>query len=173
MAYTFVRPLLQSGSGVDAEWIGVLLFAYGAAGILGNFLVGAVASRRIGSTLIAIAITLSAAIFGFSVVGGTPEGGTTVLVLWGVAYGGVSVALQTWMMKAAPKAIEVVTSLFVATFNIGIALGSFVGGRVVDSLGLHSNMLLAAALPAVGLLFVLAINLNAERSPRTSCGKVS
>ncbi len=173
MAYTFVRPLLQSVSGVDAEWVGVLLFAYGAAGILGNFLAGAVAARRIGLTLIAIAIALSAAIFGFSVVGGTPAGGTAVLILWGVAYGGVSVALQTWMMKAAPGAIEVATSLFVAIFNIGIALGSFVGGRVVDSLDLHSNMLLAAALPALGLLFVIAINLHAARSVRPSRGEAS
>ncbi|MBN8972667.1 MAG: MFS transporter [Rhizobiales bacterium] len=77
--------------------------------------------------------------------------------MWGVAYGGVSVALQIWMMKASPNAIEVVTSLFVATFNIGIALGLFAGGRVVDHFGLHSNILLAASLPAIGLFFLRAI----------------
>lgn len=172
MAYTFVRPLLQSVSGVDAEWVGVLLFVYGAAGIVGNFLAGAVASRHIGLTLIAIAIALSATIIGFVLVGVTPTGGAIVLILWGLAYGGVSVALQTWMMKAAPTAIEVATSLFVAVFNIGIALGSFVGGRMIDNFGLHSNMLLAAALPAIGLLFVLAINMHMVRPVGSAPGKV-
>ena len=157
MAYTFVRPLLQTMSGIEAEWIGVLLFAYGAAGIFGNFLVGAIAVRRIEHTLTVIAVALATTIFGFAFVGTTPAGGAMILILWGIAYGGVSVALQTWMMKAAPTAIEVGTSLFVATFNIGIALGSFIGGRVVDYFGLHSNMLLATSLPAVGLFFSLVI----------------
>lgn len=157
MAYTFVRPLLQTMSGIDMGWISILLFVYGAAGIAGNFLAGAVASRHIGVTLIVIAAALAATIFGFGILGDTPVGGASILILWGVTYGGVSVALQTWMMKAAPSAIEIVTSLFVSIFNVGIALGSFVGGRVVDRFDLHINLLVAGVLPALGLVFALAI----------------
>jgi predicted MFS family arabinose efflux permease len=163
MAYTFVRPLLQTMSRIDVDWMGILLFAYGAAGIAGNFLVGAVASRQIGMTLIAIAAALAATIFGFSTFGGTAVGGTSILIVWGVAYGGVSVALQTWMMKAASSAIEIATALFVSVFNVGIALGSFAGGMVVDRFGLHTNLLLAAVLPALGLLFALAIQFHVVR----------
>lgn len=166
MAYTFVRPLLQSVSGVEVEWIGALLFAYGAAGIAGNFVAGVVASRQIGMTLIVIAIALAATIFGFTAVGDTPTGGAIILILWGMAYGGVSVALQTWMMKAAPSAIEIATSLFVSIFNVGIALGSFVGGRVVDRFDLLTNLLLAATLPTLGLLFALAIQIHVARAAR-------
>lgn len=168
MAYTFVRPLLQTVSGVEVEWIGALLFAYGAAGVVGNFLAGMIASRQIGATLIAIAIALAATICGFAVAGGTPTGGAILLVFWGLAYGGVSVALQTWMMKAAPSAIEIATSLFVSVFNVGIALGSFAGGRVVDHLDLNANLLIAAALPTLGLLFALAIRTQDTRMTETS-----
>lgn len=163
MAYTFVRPLLQTVSGAAVEWIGILLFAYGAAGIAGNFVAGPVASRRIGATLIAIAAALAATIFGFAAFGGSPLGGAILLILWGVAYGGVSVALQTWMMKAAPSAVEVATSLFVAIFNVGIAVGSFAGGRVVDRFDLHINLLLAGVLPTIGFLFALAIHIHSSR----------
>lgn len=163
MAYTFVRPLLQVVSGVEVEWIGILLFAYGAAGIAGNFIAGPVASRQVGATLIVIAVALAATIFGFAAFGGTPLGGAIILILWGVAYGGVSVALQTWMMKAAPSAVEIATSLFVAIFNVGIAIGSFAGGQVVDRFDLHINLLLAGVLPTIGLLFALAIHIHSSQ----------
>jgi predicted MFS family arabinose efflux permease len=161
MAYTFVRPLLQNTSGIGVEWIGVLLLAYGAAGITGNFLCGLAVSRHTGGALIAIAVALTATISGFAVFGDTPMGGTLILVLWGIAYGGVSVGLQTWMMKIAPSAIEVATALFVSTFNIGIALGSLAGGQIVDRFDLPTNLLSAAVLPALGLLFAVAIQRHA------------
>lgn len=162
MAYTFVRPLLQTMSGVGAEWIGILLFAYGAAGIAGNFLAGTVASRQIGLTLIAITAALMLSILGFAALGVSPAAGAAILVVWGVAYGGVSVALQTWMMKAAPSAIEIATASFVSIFNLGIALGSFAGGQIVDRFDLHTNLLLAASLPTFGLLFTLSIRVHAS-----------
>ncbi len=168
MAYTFVRPLLQTVSGIAVEWIGALLFAYGAAGIAGNFLAGIIASRQIGATLIVIAVALAATIFGFAIVGSSPAGGAIVLILWGLAYGGVSVALQTWMMKAAPSAIEIATSLFVSIFNLGIALGSFVGGRVIDRFDLHTNLLLSAVLPTLGLLFALTIQRHVTRTKKSA-----
>src|SRR3546814_3096281 len=59
MAFTFVRPWLLSVSGFQAEWIGLLLFVYGTAGIIGNFIAGLNAARRVGWTLIAIAAGLA------------------------------------------------------------------------------------------------------------------
>lgn len=157
MAYTFIAPVLQTISGIASKWIGPLLFVYGAAGIVGNFLAGTIAVRRIGFTLIAIGLALTTAILGFALLGATPVGGIILLLLWGVAYGGVSVSLQTWMMKATPSAIEIATALFVSVFNIGIAIGSFTGGQIVDHLNLHTNLIIAATLPAFALLFGLAI----------------
>jgi predicted MFS family arabinose efflux permease len=92
---------------------------------------------------------------GFVWLGATPAMGATLLLLWGVAYGGVSVTLQTWMMKAAPSAIEIASALFVSVFNIGIATGAFMGGQVVDRADLVTNLALAAILPALALLATL------------------
>ncbi|MBD9649775.1 MFS transporter [Ensifer sp. ENS09] len=154
MAYTFIRPLLEVVSGIGTEWVGLMLFAYGAAGIGGNFVAGPVAARRTGATLLCIAAALAAVLFGFALFGHSPLGGIIVLILWGVAYGGVSVSLQTWMMKSAPSDVEVATALFVAIFNIAIAVGSFAGGRIVDQFDLGTNLLLAGILPSLGILLV-------------------
>lgn len=145
MAYTYVRPLLQSQAGFGPAWIGPLLFAYGAAGVAGNFAAGIAAARRPAATLLAIAAGLFATLLLLGALGGHGPAAAVLLLAWGLAYGGVSVALQTWMMQAAPRAVEAATALFVAVFNLGIAAGSLLGVPSVDALGLQANLWLAAA----------------------------
>lgn len=152
LAFTFVRPLLLTVSGFQPQWIGALLFAYGIAGIAGNFLAGIVAAKHTALTLMAIAGGLLLTPILFLTVGHTPTGGGLALLGWGLAYGGVSVALMTWMMKAAPQAMEIATAWYVGVFNIGIALGAWAGGHTVDTLGLNTNLWLAAACAALALI---------------------
>ncbi|QWK81156.1 MFS transporter [Ochrobactrum sp. BTU1] len=156
MAYTFITPALQTISGVSPEWIAGLLFIFGLAGIIGNFLLGTIARKWLGISLGTIAIGLLTAILGFAALGGTPAPAISLLVLWGLAYGGVSVTLQSWMMKAAPSAIEIATALFVSVFNIAIATGSFIGGQTIDAIGLRATLFISAIFPAVALLLMQA-----------------
>ena len=157
MAFTFVRPLLLSVSGFDAQWLGALLFFYGFAGIIGNFLAGVVAVRRTVPTIIAISSGLLLTPLLFLTIGDSSIGGGVVLLAWGLAYGGVSVGLMTLMMKAAPRAVEIVAALYVGVFNVAIALGAWAGGQAVDGLGLCSNLWLAAGFAAAALLLSLRI----------------
>ncbi|KKO65045.1 Purine ribonucleoside efflux pump NepI [Janthinobacterium sp. KBS0711] len=166
MAFTFVRPLLLSVSGFDTQWLGALLFAYGFAGIIGNFLAGVAAARRTATTIIAISGGLLLTPLLFLAVGESGIGGGTVLLAWGLAYGGVSVGLMTLMMKAAPGAVEIVAALYVGVFNIGIALGAWTGGQAVDRLGLSANLWLAAGFAAAALLLASGISVaGADKQP--------
>ena len=160
MAFTFVRPLLLSVSGFNAQWTGMLLFTYGVAGIVGNFLSGIIAARRTTMTLLIIALGLLLTPLLFLTVGDSHVGGGTTLLVWGLAYGGVSVGLMTWMMKAVPDAIEIATALYVGVFNIGIAFGSWTGGLVMDTFGLRSMLCLTALSAAAALFLVIALCLN-------------
>lgn len=154
IAFTYVRPLLTSLSGVDASWVGALLFAYGLAGIVGNFLAGPLAARHPRGTLLAIASSLLLTPVLFLWMGSTPAGGSVLMLVWGLAYGGVSVGLMGWMMKAVPQAVEIATALYVGVFNIGIALGAWGGGRLLDGIGLHATLWAAAVLAGSALLMV-------------------
>ncbi|PNY75720.1 MFS transporter [Stenotrophomonas pavanii] len=154
IAFTYVRPLLTSLSGVDASWVGALLFAYGLAGIVGNFLAGPLAARHPRGTLLAIASSLLLTPVLFLWMGSTPAGGSVSMLVWGLAYGGVSVGLMGWMMKAVPQAVEIATALYVGVFNIGIALGAWGGGRLLDGIGLHATLWAAAVLAGSALLMV-------------------
>lgn len=154
IAFTYVRPLLTSLSGVDASWVGALLFAYGLAGIVGNFLAGPLAARHPRGTLLAVASSLLLTPVLFLWMGSTPAGGSVLMLVWGLAYGGVSVGLMGWMMKAVPQAVEIATALYVGVFNIGIALGAWGGGRLLDGIGLHATLWAAAVLAGSALLMV-------------------
>lgn len=165
MSFTFVRPLLLTVSGFDAQWMSALLLAYGIAGIAGNFLAGIIAARRTVPSLAAIAMGLLLAPMLFLSVGDSPTGGGAVLLVWGLAYGGVSVGLMTWMMQAAPRAVEIATALYVGVFNIGIALGSWAGGQLVDGWGLHATLWLSGGLAAAALLLSAAMGLAGRNGP--------
>ncbi|WP_407435994.1 MFS transporter [Lelliottia sp.] len=152
VAFTFVRPLLISVSGFNPQWIGAILFAYGIAGIVGNFIVGICAARYTTLTLIAIATGLVLTPLLFLTAGHTTLGGGSTLIFWGLAYGGLSVGLMTWMMKVAPREVEIASALYVAVFNIGIALGAWAGGKLIDTVTLRDTLWLASGLAVAALL---------------------
>ena len=154
MAYTFVRPLLETRAGFAGDWIGPLLFAYGVAGVAGNFVAGLGAARRERPVLLAIVAALALVLTLHAWLGDRPLAAGVLLLAWGLAYGGVSVALQLWMLRAAPDAVEPATAWFVSAFNLGIAAGSLLGVPTVDALGLRANLLLAASclVPAIAAL---------------------
>ncbi|EMJ7587950.1 MFS transporter [Serratia marcescens] len=167
MAYTFVRPLLQTVAGIESRWVGPLLFAYGVAGIVGNFIAGQAAAKRLRRTLALIAFGLALAVLLLPLLGRAPLSGGAFLLLWGIAYGGVSVSLMAWMLKAAPDAVEVASSLYIALFNLAISCGSLAGGLVVDAGGLTIN----GVLSGIVLLLALAILMRTRPQALTTAAK--
>ncbi|WP_214414265.1 MFS transporter [Sphaerisporangium fuscum] len=161
-AYTFVSPVLQGLSGIDEHLIGPLLFGFGVAGMAGNFIAGAAVARRLHRTVTAIAVLLGAAVLLYPVAGLTAVGGVTLLVVWGLVYGGVSVSLQTWMIKAAPQAVEEASALWVAVFNFSIGLGALAGGTIVDALPLQGILWLAGVLILLAGVAVWTVRGNAS-----------
>ncbi|MEO4706163.1 MFS transporter [Pediococcus pentosaceus] len=56
------------------------------------------------------------------------------------------------------KAVDVASSLNISAFSFGIVGGSFLGGIALDTYGLRSTMLLAAAMVALAVLLMLVEN---------------
>ncbi|WP_159041823.1 MFS transporter, partial [Streptomyces aureus] len=146
LAYSFVRPLLTDHSGIPGSLLGALLLGYGVAGVAGNFLVGSRAARSPDRTLAVVAAALGTVLLAVFLIGGSAVAGAGLLLLWGLAYGGVSVALQSWFMAAAPDDVETATGLNVSVFCLAIALGALLGGLLVDAYSLDAALLAGAAL---------------------------
>ncbi|MFI2210916.1 MFS transporter [Streptomyces sp. NPDC020141] len=142
-AYTYVRPVLERVDGIAAGAISGLLLVYGVAGVVGNFLGGAVAARSPRRALITVSAVLAGAVGLLAAAEGSAWASAGLLVVWGLAYGGVSVSAQSWMGRAAPGAREAGAGVFAGVFNVGIAVGAGVGGLLMDASGPTSPLLLA------------------------------
>ncbi|WP_405847832.1 MFS transporter [Streptomyces niveus] len=145
-AYTYVRPLLERVPDLGAGVVSALLLGYGVAGIAGNFAGGARAARAPRRTLLAISAVLGAVVLLFLPAGGSLVAATALLLVWGLAYGGVSVSAQHWLMAAAPRRREAASALFAGVFNAAIALGALAGGRAADRFDVPGTLWLGGTL---------------------------
>ncbi|MCA2224771.1 MFS transporter [Nonomuraea aurantiaca] len=142
-AYTYVRPFLEQVSHAGPALVSAALLMYGAAGVAGNFVAGAWAARSPKPVLVTLAVLMALSTAALPLI----DLPLVVLVVWGLGYGGVGVTLQLWIMRSGGG--EMGTALFVGAFNVSIALGSFVGGRVVDGVSISAVMWVGAALAVV------------------------
>ncbi|MFF9894790.1 MFS transporter [Streptomyces longispororuber] len=153
-AYTYVRPVLERVPDVGAGLISTLLLCYGVAGVAGNFLSGTAAARDPRRALLLISAALAAVVLLLVPAGASLPVSVALLVAWGLAYGGVSVSSQNWVMAAAPEAREAASALFAGIFNLAIALGALAGGRVADAYGTTYALWLGGGLAALALAVV-------------------
>lgn len=158
MAFTFIRPIALDLLGFQIHWLSGLLLAYGGIGMLSNLLIGYLNPKKITTPLLWLAGGLTAVLIGLNTNQPNTAYGLLLLLVWGAAYGGVSITLMTWMIQAAPKAIEAVTSLYIMIFYISIAAGAFFGGLFIDALSIKFNLLMACSLSLMA--FVLAVRLK-------------
>ena len=165
-AYTYVTPFLNQNPQMNPGFLSSLLLAFGVAGIFGNFLGGAMAGRNLRATLgtVVVLLVTSVALLPFF---RDPLLGTSALVLvWGLAFGAIPIVLQLWVFKAAPDALEGGAALMVSTFQIFIALGSVLGGRVVDAFGPSAVMWGGGGTAAIALVIV-ALSRSHLKKPAT------
>ncbi|MEV4181400.1 MFS transporter [Streptosporangium canum] len=149
-AYTYVRPFLEQVSHAGPVLVSTALLLYGAAGVAGNFVAGAWAARNPKPVMVTLAVLITLATAALPLIDLSLPLTLIMLVVWGLGYGGVGVALQLWIMRSGGG--EMGTALYVGAFNVSIALGSFAGGRVVDGVSISAVMWVGAALAAVSAI---------------------
>jgi predicted MFS family arabinose efflux permease len=166
--YTYVTPLLATVSGFDGKTISSLLLGYTLIGLFGNFMGGAGAQRDVRTTLLATILFIALPVAVLPALGIHRISAIAALAVWGVSYGAMPVALQMWMAQATPDMREGGMALFVAVFQISIALGSFAGGLIVDRYGLFAAMYFGAALGVLAMLTIMLFGRSARTATETA-----
>src|SRR6266849_5714908 len=78
-----------------------------------------------------------------------------LVAVWGLGFGAVPVAAQSWMAQAMPANVEGGLALFVSALQGSLAAGSAAGGVIYDARGPGGALGLAAAVAAAGSLALL------------------
>ena len=151
-AYTFITPFLARADHAGPRVVGVLLLVFGVGGLVGNFGVVRLLSRRMKATVVGMAATLAVATAVMPVVGGWRPAVVVVLGVWGLAYGAMTVAMQTWVFTADRQDLWSGSALYPAVFQASIAVGSLLGGVVVGILGDRGAIWTGTVVAALALL---------------------
>lgn len=152
VAFTYLAPILEDITGFAPSAVGIILLVYGVAVAIGNTFGGKAANKNPLKALIwmflfqAIVLVILTFTAPFKVVGII-----TIFFLGLLAFMNVP-GLQIYVVQLAekyvPSAVNIASALNIAAFNVGIAIGAFVGGLIVDSIGLIHT-------PWIGGLMVL------------------
>lgn len=171
--FTYIAPLLTQVGGFADSAVSPILLVFGLGLVGGNLLGGRLADARLKTALVgsmgALSIVLVAMTFGL-------ENRIAAIALTGLlgAAGFATVPpLQSWVLSKAIGAGEsLASSLNIAAFNLGNALGAWTGGVVIaQGPGLKALPLAAAAFPVLAIMIALGafrIERRHARSPHPS-----
>lgn len=154
--FTYIAPVLTDVTGVSPQGVSWTLLLMGVGLTLGNIAGGRLADWRVGVTLagIFLAIAVFAALFSWTSHSLIPA--EITLFLWAAASFAAVPALQINVVTYGKKAPNLISTLNIAAFNLGNALGAWLGGVVIaQGLGLTAVPLAAAAIALVGLALCL------------------
>ncbi|MGV8876369.1 MAG: MFS transporter [Rhodoglobus sp.] len=155
--YTYIVPYLIGPATIDSGAVAGVLLMFGAAGAVGLALAGILADkfRRSIIPVTVGLVGLCAALLGL--FPGQPWVMFPVLVIWGVAFGGVPAMMQTRLLQlASPRMRDVGSAYLTTSFNIGIGGGALFGGILLDQQGILALPAVDSAILAVAVVFAIA-----------------
>ncbi|MCG9771073.1 MFS transporter [Pseudoalteromonas piscicida] len=156
-AFTYLAPILQQEAGFNAATVSIIMLVYGVSVAVGNIYGGKLADKKGPISALTIIFALLSVILAVLTFTMQSKIGVVITVLvWGAfAFGNVP-GLQVYVVQLAgkfsPKAVDVASGLNIAAFNVGIALGSVLGGQIVENMSLQDTAWVGALISAAALL---------------------
>lgn len=131
--YAYLTPFLKDVMHVEANWISVFYFIFGIAAVIGGGFGGWLADKW-GSkkSIISIIIVFACAIFLLPMMTFSFPLFIIMMGLWSMLSWAISPAQQNYLIEIAPESAGIQQSLNNSALHLGIALGSTVGGVVIE-----------------------------------------
>jgi predicted MFS family arabinose efflux permease len=148
--YTYIAPLLEHDFSLNAMTL--LLLGFGLIGFFSNAITSTVISGHIKKSVATMVLLLLAALSSMLLLEHSPVGETVGMLLWGVAFGALPLCFSVWIQRDTADLPEAGSAMFVSVIQVAIAVGSAVGGTIVDRAGVHADFLLGLGLALLGLV---------------------
>ncbi|MEU8300743.1 MFS transporter [Micromonospora sp. NPDC048909] len=168
-AFTYIAFTLTEVTGFASSTVPWLLVLFGVGLFAGNLLGGRAADVALSRTLVVVLSALTVVLAAFALTAGSKPLTVAALVLMG-GFGFATVPpLQMRIMRYAHQAPTMASGANIAAFNVGNALGAWVGGvTIAAGLGYTAPIWAGAALTLLGLVVLLgALRLARRDSARS------
>ncbi|HET6242516.1 MAG TPA: MFS transporter, partial [Arthrobacter sp.] len=168
-AFTYIAFTLTEVTGFAASTVPWLLILFGVGLFLGNTLGGRAADRNVDRTLLVVLAVLLVVLMVFALTADNqPMTIASMVLLGGFGFATVP-GLQMRVMNSANGAPTLASGANIGAFNVGNALGAWMGGVTITAgLGYTSPIWAGAAMTLLGLGVMALAAANAKRKGGTT-----
>ncbi|WP_063732664.1 MFS transporter [Streptomyces sp. RTd22] len=163
--FTYIRPALENVVKVDVDELALLLFVFGVANFVGTLAAGWLLEISLRLTLTLTPALMGVAALGLALLPAGQAGYVVLVVLWGLAFGGVSVAWSNWATRMVPDQAESAGGLVVVGVQSAIAGGAGAGGMMFGIGGVTTVFTVSGAVLLASALLILR-RVKAPSTPR-------
>jgi predicted MFS family arabinose efflux permease len=167
--FTYLRPFLETVTGVDVSTLSFILLGTGVAGLVGTTLIGKVAKKRLYAALVAIPLIMALIALALIAFGSSTVAVALLLAVWGLVGTAAPVGWWTWVARTMPQSAEAGGGLMVAVVQLAIGAGSAAGGLLFDMSGHATTFGVSALLLLVAGLLAF---LTARMARRGCAGRI-
>ncbi len=169
-SFTYVAPLMVDVAGFPSSALTWLVLLFGAGLVVGNLVGARLADRALMPSIVGAIAALAVVLAAFTVTVRAPVPAAITLFLVGVAAFATVPGLQARVLDAAGTAGTMASAVNIGAFNLGNAVGAWLGGLVIDAgLGFPAVNGVGAAMAAAGLAVALvSVALERRRVPVTA-----
>ncbi|WP_312510297.1 MFS transporter [Chryseobacterium culicis] len=146
--YSYFADYLNKAKGMDSPMVSYMLLLFGIIGVFANGAAGKMLNRNVaGTTAVFLSGTLIIPVLLY-VSDGSIWATITVIGIWGFLYSPSFLNASTYMISSAPDSLEFANSLATSFGNLGVTLGTTIGGWVIVTKGVEYT-------PWIGFVFGL------------------
>ncbi|MGW6544594.1 MFS transporter [Streptomyces massasporeus] len=163
--YTYIAFTLTEVSGFATSTVPWLLVLFGVGTFIGNFVGGKFADKALNASLIGIMAVLTVVMGLFALTAESKVATLIMLLLMGTIGLATAPGLQVRTMKYADDAPTMASGANIAAFNVGNALGAWLGGLALAAgYGFVSPLWVGAGLALAGLVVVATGSLGGGKA---------
>lgn len=131
--YTYITPLLQEVTGLDAAVVPWVLLLNGLGATIGVFIGGKLASRHLMPSLITMLALQAVVLAIIYLVSPYPLPMIAALTVWGGLNFAIGTPIQTRILTWTSDAPNLASALIPSGFNVGIAIAASLGAVMLSS----------------------------------------
>ncbi|MDR6486742.1 putative MFS family arabinose efflux permease [Chryseobacterium vietnamense] len=135
--YSYFADYLNKAKGMDTSMVSYMLLLFGIIGVLANGVAGKMLNKNVaGTTAVFLSGTIVVPVLLYF-SDGNVWATVAVIGIWGFLYSPSFLNASTYMISSAPDSLEFANSLATSFGNLGVTVGTTIGGWVIVTEGVE------------------------------------